>query len=205
MSVMTNGKQAKSRQQRDLFGPHEKNCTWLWCLSVRFSECVPWDFLLCFKILTLESSRFLSHSFQDGCLGSGILSSQPTFCAKGGREPRNASLSFLWKQSFPPRAPQSRPPGQGWVTWPSPPEEAAADSFPPRVKDGLREGRSRWFQFGSLQKWFIQAATSMRSCGHCIVFISPLLLCVKCAFWLSDFVCLRCVPRSGLLGRAGLS
>lgn len=46
----------------------------------------------------------------------------------------------------------SRPWGQGWVTWPSPPEEAAAVSFPPRVKDGPREGRSRWFQFGSLQK-----------------------------------------------------
>lgn len=151
MSVMTNGKQAKSRQQRNLFGPHEKNCTWFWCLSVRFSECVPWDFLLCFKILTLESSRILSHSFQMAALSPGFYLHNLHSVPKEGESPA-MPLYFSYESKASHLVLLSRPLGQGWVTWSSPPEEAAADSFPPRVKDGPQEGHSRWFQFGSLQK-----------------------------------------------------
>lgn len=71
------------------------------CLSVPFSKCMPWDFLLCFSILTLESSSFLCHYFQDGCHESRILSSQPTLHARRRGWPLQYLFTFHKEAKLP--------------------------------------------------------------------------------------------------------
>lgn len=132
------------------------------CLSVPFSKCMPWDFALCFSILTLESSSFLCHYFQDGCHESRILSSQPTLHARRRGQPLQYLFTFHKEAKLLMLL--SRPPSQGWVTWPPPPEEAAAESFPPRVKDGLRGGK-----FHLISVWIFTKNDLSRQPQRCVL------------------------------------